>query len=655
MNALNIQQGNTIETVSLDIIKKLYNAAISVPEPQNGETDAAYLSGHIQANNSYREWVEYLAGTIGEGGNGTVTSIKQNAEGRFQDLTIDIVNSYYIKFEDPEVQRVLSLYYGDGVGISEQEALTVGGNSNNGYLFSGNQTIKTFPEYPLFTNLNNTGSCSFYNSTLESIDLSEARIIPRLERSNVSIDLNVPNATGFIGDRCCYHAVNIKSIVNLGRVTEIPAGAFAQTFNCFGKVNLPFTCTSIRRGAFSECKTRESIDLQYITYIENNAFYDCSNLPYVENYNLTYVPDNCFDSNNMQTFDFSNIQTIGRYSFEGKTTQQFNGMTLSIPNLTSIDVGAFRRTGITSISNLGSITTIPNECFKDDTALHTVKIPYECTNIIGSAFQGCSSLTSITQYNKSLDDYAEGESPTFTNISRITSFGQSCFDGCSLLSLTSQDIQNATTIGNKAFMGTLLSGDLNLSNLTGRIGVSAFNGLNISSISSLGNVTEIGESAFGNTNISSITIPNTVKKCACSFVSNTVVPEIIFPEGVEQIPGGQFYTKNNSLTYIEIPSTVTNMGNFFHRTLEHSQDNLCTLIIKATTPPELKYYTSGGNPLPDSTRCGGFSGIYVPDASLTAYQNAANAWQHSSIQAKLKPISQLQTDNPTAWAKYNRV
>ena len=204
-------------------------------------------------------------------------------------------------------------------------------------------------------------------------------------------------------------------------------------------------------------------------------------------------------------------------------------------------------------------------------------------------------------------------------------------------------------------MGTLLSGDLNLSNLTGRIGVSAFNGLNISSISSLGNVTEIGESAFGNTNISSITIPNTVKKCACSFVSNTVVPEIIFPEGVEQIPGGQFYTKNNSLTYIEIPSTVTNMGNFFHRTLEHSQDNLCTLIIKATTPPELKYYTSGGNPLPDSTRCGGFSGIYVPDASLTAYQNAANAWQHSSIQAKLKPISQLQTDNPTAWAKYNRV
>ena len=98
------------------------------------------------------------------------------------------------------------------------------------------------------------------------------------------------------------------------------------------------------------------------------------------------------------------------------------------------------------------------------------------------------------------------------------------------------------------------------------------------------------------------------------------------------------------------------MGLFFHRSLENNSDNLCALIIKATTPPELNYYTDGSNTsYPNATKGNKFSGIYVPDASLTAYQSAANAWQHSSIQAKLKPISQLQTDNPTAWAKYNRV
>lgn len=399
MTHLNIQQGSNAEIVSAQLIEKLYNAALSVSEPQNGEVDAAYLSGHIQASNSYREQVEYLAGTIGEGGNGTVTSIKQNAEGRFQDLTIDIVNSYYIKFEDPEIQRVLSLYYGDGVGISEQEALTVSGNSNNGFLFSGNQTITTFPEYPLFTNLNNTGSASFYNSTIESIDLSEARILPRFERSNLSIDLNAPNATGFVGNKCFDYATNLKSIVDLGRVTEIPAETFSHTFNCFGKVNLPFTCTSIRSKAFRECKTRESIDLQYVTYIESNAFDDCSNLPYVENYNLVYVPDGCFDNDNMQTFNFSNIQTIGNSSFYGKTTQQFNGMTLSIPNLTSIGEYAFKRTGITSISNLGSITTIPKGCFADCSNLVSVTLPSQVTTIGQEAFNSATKLSTINLNN----------------------------------------------------------------------------------------------------------------------------------------------------------------------------------------------------------------------------------------------------------------
>lgn len=215
---------------------------------------------------------------------------------------------------------------------------------------------------------------------------------------------------------------------------------------------------------------------------------------------------------------------------------------IDCPSLTSLGSSAFRENPVlTNVDCLGKISSIPNDCFRQDTALQTVKLPYECVSIIASAFSGCSSLTSITQYNKSLDDYAEGESPTFTNISRITSFGNSCFRGCSLLSLTPQDIQNATTIEAEAFNGvSLLSGTLNLPNLTGTLGRYSFNNTSISSISSLGTVTEIGDRAFAYTNISSITIPNSVKKCACSFVSDTAVPEIIFPEGVEEIYDGQF-------------------------------------------------------------------------------------------------------------------
>ena len=254
------------------------------------------------------------------------------------------------------------------------------------------------------------------------------------------------------------------------------------------------------------------------------------------------------------------------------------------------------------------------------------------TNPPSNLFYNCTNLTSI-------------------DLSNITTCSSWEFRNCSSLQLSTSALTNVTTIGPYAFGNvSQLSGNLNLPNLTGTLGTRSFDSTGISSILSLGSVIEIGEYVFQNTNISSITIPNSVKKCGCNIVNNTIVPEIVFPEGVEQIMGGQFYTINNSLTYIEIPSTVTKMGYFFHRSLETSQDNLCTIVIKATTPPELNYYGGWAN----RTTGDKFAGIYVPDSSLTAYQNGADAWQHSSIHAKLKPISQLQTDNPTAWAKYNR-
>jgi hypothetical protein len=47
MNHLNIQQGNNIEIVSAQIIKKLYDTALTVSEPLEGETDATYMAGNL--------------------------------------------------------------------------------------------------------------------------------------------------------------------------------------------------------------------------------------------------------------------------------------------------------------------------------------------------------------------------------------------------------------------------------------------------------------------------------------------------------------------------------------------------------------------------------------------------------------------------------
>ena len=631
MNKLVITQDNsrTEYPVPNAVVTALYNIGKDDDQNQsltegvdttNNNRPVSTVSGSIRVATAYAHHLQYIAV-------------------KYPNLSIT-ADSTYIYFADPEVERVLlAAGIGDGVGIS----ISAAANATIGTALRGNTTITSFDEFGYFSRANSSPSANMFHGckNLEEIDLSNVTTIADSQFNNTAItDVNAPNLvqfTGIINFGYCYQ---LETVTNLGNVSNIPNSCFINCEN-LQSIVLPDECSSLNFRAF---------------FMSQDYWQYGGNLQTVSGINhVSIFGGECFMRQKQLRLSASDLQsavTIGNSAFWYVPVSSIN-----CPNLASLGTSAFRENkALTSIECLGKISSIPNDCFGQDTALQIVKIPYECTSITAFAFNGCSVLTSITQYNKSLDDYAEGESPAFTNISRITSFGNSCFGGCTLLSLTPQDIQNATTIEREAFNGVLLlSGTLNLPNLTGTLGRYSFNNTGISSISSLGTVTEIGNRAFAFTNISSITIPNSVKKCACDFVSDTVVSEIIFPEGVEEILGAQFQTKNNSLTYIEIPSTVTNMDNFFHRSLETSQYDLCTVVIKATTPPTLSYYTNaGGSTFPDSTEGRRFAGIYVPDASLTAYQNAVGAWQHSSIQAKLKPISQLQTDNPTAWAKYNR-
>ena len=66
-------------------------------------------------------------------------------------------------------------------------------------------------------------------------------------------------------------------------------------------------------------------------------------------------------------------------------------LSINCPKLTSLGTSAFRENKtLSSIECLGKISSIPSDCFGQDTALQTVKIPYECVSIGNSAFSGCS-------------------------------------------------------------------------------------------------------------------------------------------------------------------------------------------------------------------------------------------------------------------------
>lgn len=129
MNSLRIQQGQNIEVVSTNLIKKLYEVALSVPEPLEGEQDAAYLSGNLQVDKSYRTQVEYLTN-------------------RFDDLHINVTGGYYVSFKDQNALNLLiSKGIGDGVGITQED---LAGATLSDVVFNN---VDYFPEFELFISM----------------------------------------------------------------------------------------------------------------------------------------------------------------------------------------------------------------------------------------------------------------------------------------------------------------------------------------------------------------------------------------------------------------------------------------------------------------------------------------------------------------------
>ncbi|WP_449016437.1 leucine-rich repeat domain-containing protein [Prevotella sp.] len=116
------------------------------------------------------------------------------------------------------------------------------------------------------------------------------------------------------------------------------------------------------------------------------------------------------------------------------------------------------------------------------------------TTIGDNAFNGCSSLTSVTIPNS------------------VTTIGWRAFSGCS--SLTSVTIPNSvTTIGHEAFSGCTNLQKVNIGNSVIAIGDNAFMGCSSLTSVTIGNsVTTIGHEAFsGCTNLQKVNIGNSVK------------------------------------------------------------------------------------------------------------------------------------------------
>lgn len=449
-------------------------------------------------------------------------------------------------------------------------------------------------------------------------------------KSGLSGTINLPNLTS-IGIDGVFANTQIESIVNLGSITEW-GDANIQTYglasNCenLKSVTLPETLESIGGYSFYNNSSLETINLpETITYIGQKAFEKCPklNLDYLDLPNLTALKSNAFKETNIKAItDLGNLKSleagvfmkcagleaavlpevleeIGKDAFADCTNlteinipesltkinnNAFAGCSklviddLSLPNLSDLGQGAFDKVNITTISDLGQISSLPTANgntgnYGNREVLTSIHIPENIVNIpayslynysqlsdvnlsenvvsIGKyAFYGCSnleleslslpSLKDLGEYSfakskvKSIDDLGEivninagifmscSELGSVNLSGTIKSIGNEAFKDCT--NLTSINLANVEVINPYSFMNctSLNLGDLSLPNVTS-IGVGAFNEVRIDSISGLDKLVRLvghdSYSTWGSKEyLKSFEIPDHITEIPTSFL-----------------------------------------------------------------------------------------------------------------------------------------
>ena len=399
-----------------------------------------------------------------------------------------------------------------------------------------------------------------------------------------------------IGRRAFEGCTNLKSITIPNSVTEMGRRAFSGCSSLIG-IAIPDNVTEIGKYAFDGCKSLTSITIpDGVTSIGDGAFYNCSSLTEIKvaSENSNYVSVNGVLYNKDKT-------TIMRYP-AGKKDENYK-----IPDsVTEIGGSAFNGcTSLVSITMPNSVTTISAGAFEGCTSLTSIMIPNSVTKINGDAFSGCTSLTSITIPDS------------------VTKIDYSAFSGCtSLTSITIPD--SVTEIGNMAFGGCTSLTVINVA--TGNPNYASVNGILYNKDKTAiicypagkkdknykipDGVTSIGISAFyGCVSFNSTTIPNSVTNIGISAFSNCKsLTNIMIPDSVTEI--GQYAFEGcASLTSVTIPNGVKSTGAYVFRG--------CTSLTSITIPDSVRYIDYGA-----FEDCISLTSITIPDSVCKIYSSA---------------------------------
>lgn len=209
--------------------------------------------------------------------------------------------------------------------------------------------------------------------------------------------VSVPFGVKDIGERAFQFCTALKTVSIPRTVTEIHKETF-RGCESLNTVSLPDSVEKIDFWGFSECTGLISITLpDSLSEIGEGAFSGCRNLRSVN------IPDG--------------VTVINKLAFEACSSLQ----SITIPDrVRLIGFGAFRATGLTTLTIPGSVKKIDSYAFEECGDLTSVVIEKGVRDLRFNVFRCCAELTSVTFPDKLPDTAIECINTIFTDCEKVT-------------------------------------------------------------------------------------------------------------------------------------------------------------------------------------------------------------------------------------------
>ena len=325
--------------------------------------------------------------------------------------------------------------------------------------------------------------------------------------SLTTLNFNAVNCSDFSSsfDGCPISTINIGDSVQ-----RIPA-YFAYNKSSLTSLTIPNSVTTIGTKAFYNCSGLTSVTIpNSVTTIENHAFSGCSSLT-----TLNFNAVNCSDFNSsyhpfsvcpISTITIGDsVQRIPRYFAYNKTSLT----SITIPDLvTSIGNYAFWNcSGLTSVTIPNSVTTIGTKAFyncSDLTTLNFNAINCNDFDYNNHPFTSCPiSTINIGDSVQRIPGYFADDRTSLTSITipnSVTSVGESAFNNCTSLTTLNFNAINCSDFSSTSsyhpFSGCPIS-TINIGDSVQRIpGYFAYNLESLTSVTIPSNVANIEDKAF---------------------------------------------------------------------------------------------------------------------------------------------------------------